>query len=330
MELRELPLFAGVEAAQIGPIEQRLTPARVPAGDALMSTDDPADFFAIVLGGRARVEVEAGDTRREVATLQRGDIVGELGLLTGRRSSTVVAETDLDVLTGDADAFEAMLANRELHERIQDLVSRRFAQNLRPVQAQLKDGTSVWLRPLLPTDREMHHKAVREASAQTLLLRFFTPAQPSEKVLDYLVDIDFVDHFAWVCVNADGTGVGIVRYIRDKDDHDEAEIAFATDEAWRGRGVGTLMVGAIAVAAKSAGIDTITGIFLAENRGSRALFRKAGATFGRAEPGVVSARAGVDDAIAVLAADIASALQSAVEDIVTAGDLALSDAGTPG
>ena len=330
MSLLDLPLFEGVEPDAVADLVDALTTRRLAAGDVLMEVGTVADSFAIVESGDAVVHVERDGRPVELARLGRGDIIGELGLLLGgERTSTVVATSSLEVLVGDLDAFEALLDVPSMRQRLQRIVSRRLAENARPVPIELRDGTTVLVRPLLPSDRERHHEAVWSASAETLRFRFFTSARPTRRILDYLIDIDYVDHFAWICLSPDGDGIGIIRYVQPRDHHDEVEVAFGTDEAWQRRGIATMLLGAIGVAAAEAGYDELVGYFVSDNQGSDALFRKVGARVRRSEPGVREARVAVADAAALLRPDDADALRVTVADIVTAGGLALTDAGTP-
>lgn len=330
MSLLNLTLFDGVEPDDLVDFERMLQPRRFEAGDVLMAEGDVADSFAIVESGEAEVHVDRGPETVELARLGCGDIVGELGLLRGgERTSTVVATSAVDVLVGDLDAFEALLAVPSMRERLQRIVSRRLAENARPVPVVLRDGVTVLVRPLLPSDRERHHDAVWSASAETLRFRFFTSARPSRRILDYLVDIDYVRHFAWICLSADDEGIGIIRYVQPRDRPDEVEVAFGTHESWHRRGIATMLLGAIGVAAEEAGYRELVGYYVNDNVGSEALFEKVGARFGRSEPGVREARVAVTDAVSLLRPSDAEALRVTVADIVTAGGLALTDAGTP-
>ena len=90
-----------------------------------------------------------------------------------------------------------------------------------------------------------------------------------------------------------------------------------------------MLLGAIGVAAEAAGFDELVGYFVNDNVGSEALFEKVGASFQRSEPGVREARVPVGNAVSLLRPDDAEALRVTVADIVTAGGLALTDAGTP-
>lgn len=330
MRLLDFPLFDAVEPADLADFDASLRVRRLGAGDVLMQEGTPAQLFAIVESGDAVVHTQRGDETVELARLGRGDIVGELGLLLGgERTSTVAATSTLDVLVGDLDAFEALLEVPSMRERLQRIVSRRLAENARPVPIVLRDGETVLVRPLLPSDRDRYRDAVWSASAETLRFRFFTSARPTQRILDYLVDIDYVHHFAWTCLSTDGEGIGIIRYVRPRDRPDEVEVAFGTHDSWQRRGIATMLLGAIGVAAEEAGYRELVGYYVNDNVGSEALFQKVGARFSRSEPGVREARVAVPDAVALLGRSDAEALRVTVADIVTAGGLALTDAGTP-
>ena len=330
MNLLDMTLFDGVEPDDLVELDQMLQSRRFEAGDVLMAEGDVADSFAIVEAGDAEVHTDRGPETVELARLGCGDIIGELGLLVGgERTSTVVATSAVDALVGDLDAFEALLAVPSMRERLQRIVSRRLAENARPVPIVLREGETVLVRPLLPSDRERHHDAVWSSSAETLRFRFFTSARPSRRILDYLVDIDYVHHFAWTCLSTDDEGIGIIRYVQPRDQPDEVEVAFGTHASWQRRGIATMLLGAIGVAAEEAGYDNLVGYYVNDNVGSEALFEKVGARFRLSEPGVREARVAVADAVSLLRPSDAEALRVTVADIVTAGGLALTDAGTP-
>ena len=55
-----------------------------------------------------------------------------------------------------------------------------------------------------------------------------------------------------------------------------AEVAFEVADAWQGRGVGTILLGAVAERAAAEGIDTLTAIVLPENHAMIHVFRDSG------------------------------------------------------
>ena len=183
------------------------------------------------------------------------------------------------------------------------------------------------LRPLLSADRAAYNATLEEQSGEWMRRRFFTATKPTARVIDHLLDIDFVDHFAWLALEHEHAtrGLGVARYIREIPASDTAEVAMAVTEGHQGRGLGTLFLGAIAVAASAAGIDRFVATVQADNLPMRAVFAKAGATTAFWEPGVVRAELATSAAAALLEPDLRSRLFTATHDIVTAAGLALTD-----
>jgi CRP-like cAMP-binding protein len=78
-------------------------------GDAetIVREGDPGQSMFIVSRGRVKVVFE--ESRREIATLDRGDYFGEMSMLTGEpRTASVVAEGDTAVLEIDAEVFRQL------------------------------------------------------------------------------------------------------------------------------------------------------------------------------------------------------------------------------
>lgn len=319
------PLFESVDPSDLSALRRQLHRRQIPAAEALFHQGDPSTFFAIIESGTAVVERTDDEETRLLATVGTGDLLGELGMLRQQgRLATVRAETTLDALIGDANAFETLLHVPGIGDRLRTIVSVRLAQHAAAVPVPMANKPTVLMRPLLPTDRDGLQRAAQKASAETLRRRFFTSVVPSERMLDYLVFVDYIDHFAWVCLSEDGEGIGIGRYIRDHDDLSRAEFAFTVADDWQGNGVGTRLLGAVGATAHSAGIDELEAHFLVENAAAKNLFDKANASFCRNEPGVLDARFATADAQRLIGADSAAALKLAVRDIVRAAGLALA------
>ena len=325
--LGSIPLFEGCSPEALRALALRLTPRRLEAGERLMTQGEHGTFFVVLVSGEVAVTREGPDGAEQLATVGAGSILGELALLRRRaRSATVAPTVRSDVLTGESDAFDALLELPGVHDRIRRLVSARLAQGVHPAHATLPSGTPLLLRPLLPSDRPAIATAVREMSEESLRRRFFTGGQPSQRTIDYLVEIDYVDHFAWLVLEDDKQpeGVATTRYIRRHDERDVAEVAFAVKDAFQGHGIGTLMLGAIAAAASVTGISRFTASLLSDNAPMRAVLAKASASFFFEEPGVTGASLAVGDAISLLDDDVRRALQAAARDVVTAAGLALT------
>jgi CRP-like cAMP-binding protein len=328
-ELSSSPLLAGCSASDLDSFADQLESRRLDPGNRLMVEGEAGTFFALVASGQVAVTRVGPTGAEQLALVGGGSVIGELALLREMpRTATVTATVPTVALTGDAKAFELLIGLPGVRERIERVVSARLAEVVRPVHADLRDGTSILLRPLLPSDREGIVAAIREMSAESLQRRFFSGGQPTEQVIDYLVSIDYINHFAWLVLDARAPtdGWAVVRYVRRRDTADSAELAFAVKDAHQGRGLGTLLLGAIGAAASVGGIRDFTATLLSDNAPMRAVLAKANATFEFDEPGVTRADLSVQDATSQVDEALCRELQSAARDIVTAAGLALTHA----
>lgn len=331
-ELSRLQLLAGSEAEALVTPASLLTPVDEPAGTVLAHQGEPADSFLLVVTGEAVVTRDDGDGPHQVGTVASGSIVGELSVLRGApRSATVVASRPLTGYVGDAHAFMALLDVPGVADRIEHTARQRLAANTRPVAITLRDGARALVRPILPSDRGKLADTQPGFSRESHYRRFFSAPPLSEKVIRYLIDVDYCDHFAWVVLAADEPeepGVASARYIRERDAEDIAEVAFSVIDDYQGRGLGTFLLGALAVAATENGVHRFRARVLAENEPMRAILRRAGAHLEFSEPGVLetvvdvpSFGVGLPDVVT------AEALRDAAREIVVAADLALGAVG---
>ena len=98
-----------------------------------------AHWLYLINSGECDVwrELENGE-RRHLATLQAGNVFGEMGLMTGQpRRATVSAKTDVDCYRLDKEGFRAILAARPdfardisnvLVDRNNDLLAKQNAE----------------------------------------------------------------------------------------------------------------------------------------------------------------------------------------------------------
>lgn len=322
--LAELDLLAGATPAELADLADRLTPARFASGEILFTEGDAGTTFVIVLDGHATVTRATGYPAR-VGEGGPGAIFGELSALTGqRRRATVRADTEVLGAVGDGDAFAALLAIDGTANRLGEVAARRLAELARLVPFRLADGTDLVLRPLLARDRPGFETALRQQPREWMHNRFFSGVTPSPALVDYLVQVDYVHHFAWLVGREDTLeGAAVARYIRPRDDEATAELAFEVADAWRGRGIATLLLGALGVAAIAAGVEQFRAEVLYENGPMRAVFAKVGARWQHAETGVAETRFPVADAAALLPEALRGEIEQAVQEIVTGAGLAL-------
>lgn len=158
----------------------------------------------------------------------------------------------------------------------------------------LADGGRILIRPLLPSDRDELARAYVALSPEARRLRFFSaPEYLSPRLLDYLMEVDQHDRAALVAfaIDQDGEhGVGIARYVRDRDDPTCAEVAVTVLDPYQQRGIGTVLLRRLADVARHNGIRTATASVMWENRDLLDGLRAFGAEIAPGEPGVASVR----------------------------------------
>ncbi|CAB4794764.1 unannotated protein [freshwater metagenome] len=104
--LTEVPFFDGFGADEILRVVELTDEVLIPAGSVVVDQGDPGTDCYVILDGTASVYVR-GD---HVASSGPGSMVGEMALVDHRpRTATVVADTDLDMLRFNSEAFRKLL-----------------------------------------------------------------------------------------------------------------------------------------------------------------------------------------------------------------------------
>jgi CRP-like cAMP-binding protein len=314
-DLARCDLFADASTADLQRLAELLSPVTATAGTALIRRGEPAQRFLLLTEGVAEALVGAGPAPAAY-TIPSGSVLGEIAMLRhGRHSATVTAVTDVRAWAGTAEAFDRLLAIPGARHRLVTRARQRLAASLPPVPVALVDGTTVRLRPVHPDDGGRFVAAAAEASRDTVFRRFFTTVTPSAETARFLTDVDYVDHFAWAALTGDGLAIGGVSYVRTDTDLGAAEISFSIVDEFQGRGLGTIFMAAIAVAARRNGIRSFVAEVLAENGPMRAILVRAGMVFEPAEDGVLRGRCPVPDPARMgMPAETAAALGALVEE----------------
>ena len=129
--LKTSPLFAGLETSAIESLSAVCRVQKVLTGRAIVEEDSLGDSMFVLMRGRVRVEKRTpADDRYTVTFLshEKGDFFGELGLLdSDRRSATVTAESDCEVIVIERDRF---LQFGDANPVAGLSVTRRIASNL--------------------------------------------------------------------------------------------------------------------------------------------------------------------------------------------------------
>ena len=283
-----LDVFVDIPTEQLAALAANLKPLHAVAGEALMRQGDPAESFAIVTSGRLEVRHVGRAGQTSVTELSPGLVVGEIAFLRQTsRTATVIAKDDVCGYIGDNCAFESMLAIPTIAERMVRTARQRLAAYIAPIPISVEGHTDLLLRPVLPGDAErFEHSGA--FSRETLYRRFLSSYQLTEAHLAYLFEVDYVDHFVWVVTCADGSVVAVGRFVRDKDDPALAEVALTVADAYQRRGIGTLLLTALAIAARTDHIERFCALVQADNDAVRALVRKLHPCWEREDPGVVT------------------------------------------
>jgi RimJ/RimL family protein N-acetyltransferase len=158
----------------------------------------------------------------------------------------------------------------------------------------LSDGSRIFVRPIEPEDQHELEMGFRHLGALSRYERFrgamdrLTPSQ-----LAYFTQVDHDTHEAFVAVDArTGEGLGVARYVRDRDDPKQAELACTVIDPWQRRGVGSILVERLAARARASGIERFRArLLVGDKRARRLLARVADEIDESRYGGVVEIRA---------------------------------------
>jgi CRP-like cAMP-binding protein len=290
-ELAGLEFFAGCPAESLGRLAALLQPLAALPGQVLMRQGEHADSFLLIGSGRARIMHAGADGDVIEVEVTPGLIVGEIALLRDApRSATVTVTEQLTGWVGGREAIAAMLDVPCMMEKLVRTARQRLATYVTPIPVTLRDGTELHLRPVLPGDNERTVHGPVQFSSETFYRRFQTTRTPTAALMAYLFEVDYVDHFVWVLTDGKAIDAPIVadaRYVREET-QTVAEVAFIVGDDYQARGIGSFLMEALSVAARSEGIRRFTARVLADNLPMRTILDRYGAHWHRDEQGVVT------------------------------------------
>ena len=128
-DLREVHLRRGLKDSDLTSLAADLAERRVAAGDPIVGEGTGGVAFFFILEGETSVTVGG----EEVATLGRGEYLGELALLDpeGPRSATVTARTDVVLAAMSTWQFRPFVL---AHPEVAWTLLQRLARRLRDAQ----------------------------------------------------------------------------------------------------------------------------------------------------------------------------------------------------
>lgn len=128
--LRSVPLFAELDETELSRIANVAVPRSFPEGTRVFNEGDHSDACYLVKSGTFRVTREHPDGRAiTLATLETGDIVGELAMLDGevRSASVETLGGEGELLALPANAMRSLLErNPEITVKIAAALTRRL------------------------------------------------------------------------------------------------------------------------------------------------------------------------------------------------------------
>lgn len=151
----------------------------------------------------------------------------------------------------------------------------------RASRTELRDGSSVVIRPIEPEDRELLRSGFQGLSERSRYLRFQSPlTELSDQQLSYLTVVDHHDHEALLAIDpSNGDAVGVARFVRVSDAAAECAIVVADD--WQNRGLGSELLERLVDRAHEEGIERFTALVLAGNNDALRLLERLGDTVRR-------------------------------------------------
>ena len=283
-----MDIFEGCPQEDLLPLAASVEPLSAAAGQVLMQQGEQAISFLLISSGAVEIKHVGDDGAVIVEHASRGMIVGEIALLRDiPRTATVTTTEPLTGWIGDNDAFARMVHIPGIAARVLRTARQRLAAFITPIPIEVRDGTQLLLRPVLPGDDERTMHGHVQFSNETLYRRFMTARVPTPALMHYLAEVDYVDHFVWVITDGSDP-VADARFVRDEEDPTLAEIAFTVGDAYQGRGIGSFLFGAMSVAARVDGVERFSGRMLSDNLPMRAIMDKHGAVWQREDVGVIT------------------------------------------
>lgn len=193
-----------------------------------------------------------------------------------------IEELDINPLLVDESRVLAvdariMLKSQTVHAPLHLVISPY--PNQYEERTQIKNGDSVFIRPIRPEDAPLLVDFFERLSPKTIYYRFFSPLKRLPPVmLARFTQIDydrsmaltaFLEHLGYDKM------VGVARIIGDMDPR-KVEFAVMIADEWQGKGIGAELMKRLIAIARSRGVEYITGTVLAENTQMLALGKKMG------------------------------------------------------
>lgn len=152
--------------AALGDAEAALEWLSVSAGTALIAEGESPDYLYFVVSGRFRVTAGSGLSQRFIADVGRGELIGEMGVLTGEpRTANVVAMRDSEIVRlPQAEVLRLTYQSPRMLLKINQVLARRLRMELAQAPRVPSPRMTIAVVGLTPTTelRELSLSLVRE------------------------------------------------------------------------------------------------------------------------------------------------------------------------
>jgi predicted acylesterase/phospholipase RssA/CRP-like cAMP-binding protein len=176
-----MPFFDGLDERALTDVYGRMRSRRFAARTFICRQGEPGDSLFVIQEGVAQVIVEHPGQPRLLARLRRGDVVGEMSMVTGEaRSASVIATVPTQALELDREGFAALFARHpSLLVNLSRILSRRLAQT--SSEADRRRGEAVALLTGFGAARLIPEviEAARAASPRDVTVLNFGTSTPS-------------------------------------------------------------------------------------------------------------------------------------------------------
>jgi GNAT superfamily N-acetyltransferase len=147
------------------------------------------------------------------------------------------------------------------------------------VPERLRNGSMVTIRPIHASDIELERRFIEALSPQSRRFRFLaTIKSPSEALLKQLTNINPLTDVAFVALVGSGAGeyeVGVARFSALAQGTD-CEFAITVADAWRHKGLGSLLMRRLIDAARARHIHAMHSSDFADNEAMRGFSERLG------------------------------------------------------
>lgn len=210
-----LPRFFGtVNEALIDHVVSLTDWISIPRGETLFRDGDPEDGMFLLVYGRVRVvKHENRHSKRVVAELGRGEIVGEMALFTGSpRTATVYAIRDTELVKFTKSAFEKL---NKLHPQLVMPIIKSLIQRLEKANTSKRASARISAMALISLSQDVPLAAFSRRLISAMKAAGAVTCHLTGEIVDHLMNIKEISQSS----NHDPHHIQLVNWMNDMESH---------------------------------------------------------------------------------------------------------------